>query len=402
MTSCVTVVGIGADGWARLDEETRRTVERAGTLIGGERHLAMVPPVEGQRRLRWPSPLRAGLRELLASCDGGAVVLASGDPLLSGVGSTLIDVLGPERVEVIPALSSVTLARARMRWPAETTTVLSLVGRDPRTLLRLLTPGRRILVLSGDGSTPRRVAELLVASGFGTSELTVLSDLGTAQEAAFRAVAAEGVPARSPALNVVAVECAGSPAGKSLVAGLPDEAFEHDGQLTKRDVRASALARLAPMPGQLLWDVGAGAGSVGIEWMRTDASCRTVAVESHPERARRIEANAAALGVPALRVVHGRAPEALDGLEAPDAVFVGGGATREGVLEHCLRALRPGGRLVVHGVTLQTEVLLAAKYRELGGELVRLSVEQLAPLGAFDGWTPSRTVTQWSLRKEAQ
>ncbi|GAA2724797.1 precorrin-6y C5,15-methyltransferase (decarboxylating) subunit CbiE [Actinocorallia aurantiaca] len=402
MTSRMTVVGIGADGWARLDEPTRRTVERAGTLIGGERHLAMAPPVEGQRRLRWPSPLRAGLPALLASCDGDVVALASGDPLLSGVGSTLIDLLGPERVEIIPALSSVTLARARMRWPAETTAVLSLVGRDPRTLLRLLTPGRRILVLSGDGTTPRRVAELLVESGFGTSELTVLSDLGTAREAAFRAVAAEGVPAELPALNVIAVECAEALAGRSLVAGLPDEAFEHDGQLTKRDVRASALARLAPMPGLLLWDVGAGAGSVGIEWMRAHASCRTIAVESHPDRARRIETNAAALGVPGLRVVHGRAPEALDGLEAPDAVFVGGGATREGVLDRCWKALRPGGRLVVHGVTLQTEVLLADKYRELGGELVRLSVEQLAPLGAFDGWTPSRTVTQWSLRKEEQ
>ncbi|GAA0937633.1 precorrin-6y C5,15-methyltransferase (decarboxylating) subunit CbiE [Actinocorallia libanotica] len=399
MTLSVTVVGIGADGWARLDETARRAVEEAGTLLGGARHLAMVPPVPGQRRLPWPSPLRAGLGGLLASCSGDVVALASGDPLVSGVGGTLIDVLGPDRVRIVPALSSVAIARARMRWPAETAAVLSLVGRDPRTLLRLLAPGRRVLVLSGDGTTPRRVAELLLAAGFGTSELTVLSDLGTEREAVARAVPAEGVPAEFPALNIVAVECAGT-GGRSLVAGLPDEAFEHDGQLTKRDVRASALSRLAPLPGGLLWDVGAGAGSVAVEWMRTDASCRAVAIESHPERAARIARNAASLGVPALHVVHGRAPEALHGLEAPDAVFIGGGATAEGVVDLCWKALKPAGRLVVHGVTLQTEALLLARYAELGGELTRLSVEQAAPLGAFAGWKPARAVTQWSLLKD--
>ncbi|WP_106400236.1 precorrin-6y C5,15-methyltransferase (decarboxylating) subunit CbiE [Actinocorallia populi] len=399
MTVSVTVVGIGADGWTSLDEAARRTVEEAGTLLGGARHLAMVPPVPAQRRLPWPSPLRAGLGALLASCSGDVVALASGDPLVSGVGSTLIDVLGPDRVRIVPALSSVALARARMRWPAETTSVLSLVGRDPRTLLRLLSPGRRVLVLSGDGTTPRRVAELLLAAGFGTSELTVLSDLGTEREAMLRAVPAEGVPAELPALNIVAIECSGT-GGRSLVAGLPDDAFEHDGQLTKRDVRASALSRLAPLPGQMLWDVGAGAGSVAVEWMRTDASCRAIAIESHPERAARIAGNAASLGVPALHVVHGRAPEALHGLASPDAVFIGGGATAEGVIDLCWKALKPAGRLVVHGVTLQTEALLMARYADLGGELTRLSVEQAAPLGAFDGWKPARTVTQWSLRKD--
>ncbi len=398
MTVFVTVVGIGADGWALLDAGTRRIVTRAGTLLGGARHLAMVPDVPGQRRLTWPSPLRAGLPALLESCTGEVVALASGDPLVSGVGGTLIDLLGRDRVEIIPAVSSVALARARMRWPAETTTVLSLVGRDPRTLLRLLAPGRRVLILSGDGTTPRRVADLLVAAGFGTSGMTVLSELGTAREAVFHAVPAEGVAAEFPALNIVAVTCAGT--GHPLIAGLPDEVFEHDGQLTKRDIRASALARLAPLPRQVLWDVGAGAGSVAIEWMRADAACRAIAIEAHPERAARIERNAASLGVPGLRVVHGRAPGALHGLDAPDAVFVGGGATREGVLDVCWEALRPGGRLVVHGVTLQTEALLAAKHGELGGELTRISVEQAAPLGSFTAWKPARAVTQWTLRKD--
>jgi precorrin-6Y C5,15-methyltransferase (decarboxylating) len=426
----IVVVGIGAGGWDEVPVRHQQLIRGASVLLGGKRHLDLVPDVPGQRREPWPSPLRDGLPALLGSVDD-AVALASGDPLVSGIGTTLIDLLGPENVRIEPAVSSVTLARARMGWPAESCVAVSLVGRDVALIARELAPGRRILALSSDGSTPASVANLLVTAGFGASTLTVLGDLGAETESTQSATASTWA-GESPRLNIVAIECVtdsvgfdtdplvprgsgstnGGTAGRaasaservetntvapSWVAGLPDEAFDHDGQLTKRDLRASALSRLAPAPGQHLWDVGAGAGSVGIEWMRAHPTCTTTAIEASPERAARIARNAARLGVPGLSVVEGRAPDALADLPAPDAIFIGGGATRPGVLDTCLAALRPGGRIVVHGVTLETEQLLAAAYQEHGGELTRISVETSAPIGTFTGWTPARSVTQWTL-----
>jgi precorrin-6Y C5,15-methyltransferase (decarboxylating) len=399
-TPRITVVGVTADGWSSLPGRLRRTVLEAEVVLGGRRHLAMLPEAAGQRREAWPSPLREGLPALLASLGGARVVaLASGDPLVSGIGTTLVDLLGVDSVRVEPAVSSVALARARMGWPSERCAVVTLVGRDPRLLLRELAPGHRVLVLSSDAGTPAVVAALLAGAGYGRSVMTVLGDLGTAAESRLARTADTWLaspPGEVPALHVLALELAGPPA-HGLVAGLPDDAFESDGQLTRRDLRASALARLAPAPGQHLWDVGAGAGSVGIEWMRAHPACVTTAVEANVERAARVARNAGRLGVPGLRVVTGRAPDALAGLPSPDAVFIGGGATRPGVLETCLGALRPGGRLVAHGVTLETESLLADAYHRHGGELTRLAVETTAPVGSFTGWTPARTVTQWSL-----
>lgn len=394
MSPHLTVVGVGADGWEGLPGPSRSLVLGASVLLGGARHLDLVPAVEGQVRRPWPSPLRAGLPDLLASlpADGGVVALASGDPLVSGIATTLQDV-GAE-VTVVPAVSSVALARARMGWPAQTCAVVTVVGRDVRRVLREAAPGRRVLVLSADASTPTAVASLLVAAGWGETRLTVLGDLGAVTESRTESTAASfGLD--PPALHVLALEVAGAGLA-SWTPGLPDEAFEHDGQLTRRDLRASALARLAPAPGQLLWDVGAGAGSVGIEWMRAHPTCRTVAVESDPGRAERVARNAGALGVPDLTVVHGRAPAALAGLPAPDAVFVGGGASRPGVLDACVAALAPGGRLVVHAVTLETEAELVRRHAALGGELTRHAVETAAPVGTFTGWTPARAVVQWS------
>jgi precorrin-6Y C5,15-methyltransferase (decarboxylating) len=394
----VRVVGVGADGFEGLPPRSRQAVLGAGVLLGGRRHLDLVPAVPGQRREVWPSPLRPGLRTLLGSLGEASVVaLASGDPLVSGIGTTLVEVLGAERVTIEPAVSSVALARARMGWSAEGCAVVSLVGRDPHLVLRELAPGRRVVVLSGDETTAATVAQLLTAHGYGDSRLTVLGELGAASEQRIDGVASTW-SATSPRLAVLAVEARGPHAG-GWVAGLPDDAFEHDGQLTKRDLRAAALARLAPTPGERLWDVGAGAGSVGIEWMRAHPTCTTTAVEAEQERAARIGRNAARLGVPDLEVVHGRAPGALAGLAEPDAVFVGGGATGEHVVDTCLAALRTGGRLVVHGVTVETEQLLASLHREQGGELTRISVETTAPIGGFTGWTPARTVTQWALTR---
>jgi precorrin-6Y C5,15-methyltransferase (decarboxylating) len=286
-----------------------------------------------------------------------------------------------------------------MRWSAESSEVVTLVGRDPDVLRRELAPGRRLLVLSSDESTPGTVAALLRDEGFGATRMTVLGDLGADTESRLEATAESFDRQDVPRLYVLALDVVGPPVN-SWAAGLPDDAYEHDGQLTKRDLRASALARLRPQPGELLWDVGAGAGSVGIEWLRSHRLCRAVAVEADPGRAARIARNAAALGVPSLDVVQGRAPDALADLSDPDAVFVGGGAG-PALLDLCRDRLRPGGRLVVHGVTLETERLLLDAHQAHGGELVRVSVEQVTPLGQrFRGWTPARAVTQWAWTKE--
>lgn len=389
----IIVVGLSADG-VLADPDA---VAAASVVIGSRRHLGLLPESPTQRRIPLPTPLRPGLAALVEE-HGDVVVLASGDPLVSGIGATLIDMYGAGRVDIRPAVSSVALARARMGWPAETSAVVSVVGRDVSLVRRELAPGRRILVLSSDEHTPHQVAALLTEAGYGRSRLTVLGDLGT-PACQSTGVTADACAGAFPRLNIVAVEVVGGSAGIGWVAGLPDEAFEHDGQLTKRDLRACALARLAPVPGERLWDVGAGAGSVGIEWMRAHPTCTATAVEADPERAARISRNAARLGVPTLAVVTGRAPDALAGLPAPDAVFVGGGATRAGVLDSCLAALRPGGRLVVHGVTLETESLLARLQAEHGGELSRISVERVHAIGTFRGWAPARTVTQWALTR---
>lgn len=398
----VAVVGIGADGWEGLTDAARERVRWADVLVGGERHLSLVPEVVGQVRRTWPRPL-TGLADLLAEHEGQRVVaLASGDPLVSGIGGTLARLVG-ERLEVLPAVSSVSLARARLRWPAESAPVVTLVGRDPAALRRELAPGRRLLVLSSDETTPALVARLLVEEGYGATRMVVLGDLGATGESRVEGTAsAAGEWAQDlPRLHVLALELFGPVVG-SWAAGLPDDAFEHDGQLTKRDLRASALARLAPQPGQLLWDVGAGAGSVGIEWLRAEETCAAVAVEADPERAERVARNARRLGVPRLQVVTGDAPAELAGLPDPDAVFVGGGATADGLLDLCAARLRRGGRLVVHGVTLETEQVLLERYRRDGGELTRLSVEHAAPLGGRTGWTPARPVTQWAWTKPVE
>ncbi|WP_245565872.1 precorrin-6y C5,15-methyltransferase (decarboxylating) subunit CbiE [Thermocrispum municipale] len=398
----MTVVGVGADGSLQPAAET--LLREADVVLGGRRHLELVAPVAGQERRLWPAPLGPALPALMAELRGRQVVaLASGDPMLSGIGTTLVRTLGAEAVHVLPSISSVALARARMRWSAEESVVVTLVGRHEARVLREVAPGQRILVLTSGSQTVASVGRLLTEAGHPDAVITLLGNLGTDTESRYTKTAQEWAATAVdtvPPLHVLAIEIpAGASAWRSSwVAGLPDEAFENDGQLTKRDLRASALARLSPAPGQHLWDVGAGAGSIGIEWMRAHPTCRTTAVEADSERAARVARNATRLGVPDLRVVEGRAPDALAGLEPPHAIFIGGGATRPGVLDACLAALRPGGRLVVHGVTLETESLLAEAYRTHGGELTRLAVETTHPVGTFTGWTPLRTVTQWSLR----
>jgi precorrin-6Y C5,15-methyltransferase (decarboxylating) len=374
-------------------------VKRAEVVLGSPRHLKLVPAFPGQHREAWPSPLREGLPKLLARFPERRIVaLASGDPLVAGIGSTLIDILGVAQVRVHPALSSVAVARARMGWGDDSVEVIRLRGDDVDQVRRAIFPDRRLIILSRDSGSPAEIAAVLNASGFGESQVTVLGDLDSDVESRVDSLARDrrGI---APALNVVCVACIG-PGFGTLAPGLPDQAFDHDGQLTKRDVRASAVAHLMPRPGQLLWDVGAGAGSIAIEWLRCHPSCRAIAIEQRIERAKRIQANARALGVPGLSVVNAVAEEILDELPQPDAVFIGGGGTWE-IISRCWEALAEEGRIVVHSVTQETEMIMAHCRNDHGGELTRLSVEHLEPIGRYQGWQPARPVVQWSAVKES-
>ncbi|MEV6298942.1 precorrin-6y C5,15-methyltransferase (decarboxylating) subunit CbiE [Actinoplanes sp. NPDC051861] len=393
----VTVVGLGAGGWSDLSGTGRSALDAAEVIFGSARQLALLPDSVAARRVPWPSPLLPALPALLDAERGRAVsVLASGDPMFHGIGATLVRLLGAARVCVLPHPSSVSLAAARMGWDLAGTDVVTLVTAPVETLARWLNPGRRILVLSAGAQTPAAVAGLLAARGYASSEMTVLEQLGGPGERAVAGTAGGWVAPAGDPLNVIAVRCGDGPPGP-CVAGLPDDAYAGDGQLTKREVRAVTLAALAPVPGRLLWDVGAGSGSIGIEWMRSHPSCRAVAIESSADRVTTITLNAANLGVPGLRVVHGRAPEALDGLPDPDTIFIGGGVTRDGVLDRCLAALRPGGRLVANAVTVESEAVLAAAYAKYGGDLTRLTVQRGAPVGGFTGWRSFMPVTIWSV-----
>ncbi|MEE1841532.1 precorrin-6y C5,15-methyltransferase (decarboxylating) subunit CbiE [Streptomyces sp. JV190] len=398
----MTVVGIGADGWAGLPDAGRAALADAQVLIGGARQLALLPPSCRGQRVPWPSPLRPAVPGLLAAHAGSRIaVLASGDPMFYGIGRALTEVLGPDGLRILPHPSSVSYACARIGWPVEDTETVTLVGRPAARLAAALHDGRRVLVLSADADTPAVVAGLLRERGFGPSRLRVLEQLGGAEETCLGGTADHWPHPPGDPLNIIAVECRRAPGAPRLgaVPGLPDEAYEHDGQLTKRHIRAATLGVLAPAPGELLWDIGGGSGSIAIEWMRSHPSCRAVTVERDPARAARIVRNADRLGVPALRVVTGRAPGDLAGLPAPDAVFIGGGLTAPGLLEACWDALGPGGRLVANTVTLESEALLAEAHRRHGGDLVRLAVAHAVPVGGFTGWRQAMPVTQWSVRK---
>ncbi|MFE1378617.1 precorrin-6y C5,15-methyltransferase (decarboxylating) subunit CbiE [Streptomyces sp. NPDC058740] len=401
--SVVSVVGIGADGWDGLAEASRRTLRAAEVLIGGPRQLDLLPAADcpGARE-PWPTPLLPAVRGLLAAHEGRRIaVLASGDPMFYGIGRTLAGILGPDRLDVLPHPSSVSYACARLGWPLEATETVSLVARPLDALTGRLHDGRRLLLLSEGADTPARVAALLRGRGWGGTRMRVLEQLGSERERTLDGTAADWPHALTDPLNVIALDCARDPETPRLgvTPGLPDEAYEHDGQLTKRYVRAATLAALAPAPGELLWDVGGGSGSIGIEWMRAHRDCRAVSVEKSPERAARIARNAAALGVPALRVVTGPAPASLAGLPTPQAVFIGGGLTVPGLLDACWDALPAGGRLVANTVTLESEALLAERYRSHGGELIRLAVAAAVPVGGFTGWRQAMPVTQWSVTK---
>ena len=405
MSTWLTVIGIGDDGLAGLSASARALVETAELLVGGERHQAMVAEIAAER-LTWEGGVHQAA-EVIAGWRGRrVVVLATGDPMWYGGGGNLSRLFGSDELTVIPYPGAFSLAAARMLWPMADVLCVSVHGRPFETLGLHIQPGARLLVLSRDGQTPAHAAALLAERGFGPSRITVLEHLGGPHERRLDGIAETWSHPRTADLNTLAIDCRAGPMARVLppVPGLPDALFESDGQLTKREVRAATIAALAPLPGQTLWDVGAGSGSVAIEWLRAAPGQRTfdgrearaVAVEREAGRCALIARNAAALGVPQLEIVHGEAPDALAGIPpSPDTIFLGGGLARPGLLDRCWDALAPGGRLVANGVTLDSGALLLDFRKRHGGELTRLAISHAGPIGHLTAFRPLMEVTQY-------
>ncbi|QND63982.1 precorrin-6y C5,15-methyltransferase (decarboxylating) subunit CbiE [Mesorhizobium loti] len=394
----LTVVGIGEDGLAGLGDEAKQRIAQAEIIFGGKRHLALVAAFAKGEPRPWPVPFDAEMGDVLALAGRRVCVLASGDPFFHGVGATLARKVEPQEMHVIPAPSAVSLAAARLGWALQDIEIVSLHGRPLDLIRPLLQPNARILALTSDAEAPAAIARLLAELDFGASRLTVLEALGGPSEN-HRSARADAFDLENiNPLNVLAIEVESGPDARvlPLTSGLADHLFDHDGQITKREIRAITLSALAPRRGELLWDIGAGSGSIGIEWMLAHPSTRTIAIEADPIRAARIGHNAAACGVPGLVVVEGSAPKALAKLDTPDAIFIGGGGSDAGVLNAAIKALRSGGRLVANAVTLEMETLLLARHVSLGGDLTRINISRASPVGSMQAWRPAMPVTQWS------
>ncbi len=396
----LSIVGIGEDGIAGLSPISQRLIEGAELVVGGTRHLELAGPLIRGERLAWPSPIHDAFPHILARRGKAVTVLASGDPFHFGIGKQLASLVPADEFIAIPNASAFSLAAARMGWALQDVATVTLHGLALEAIIRYLQPGARILALSWDGETPHKFATLLAGRGLGASRLIVLESMGGPRERVRESLAKDFNLSDVDALNTIAVEVvaeAESPIAH-LACGLDDSLFENDGQLTKREVRAMVLSSLAPRQGELLWDIGLGAGSIAIEWMLCHPSLRAIGIEERADRAERATRNAAALGAPDLEIVIGRAPDALQGLSAPDAVFVGGGLT-DGVLEAAWRSLNSGGRLVANAVTLESETILLEIFRRLGGELMRLDISRADRVGALHGWRPSMPITHWRITK---
>ena len=395
----LTLIGLGEDGLDGLSPAASRALEQASFIVGGARHLALLGETQAQR-MAWPTPLEAGVEAVLARRGRPTCVLASGDPFHYGVGATLARHLAAPEMRCLPAPSAFSLICARLGWAQQDCAVLSLHGRPLERLAPHLQPGARLLALTWDGETPRKVAQRLVALGMGRSRFIVCEAMGGPRERRVESTAADfqGVV---DALNTLAIEVVADRGARimPLACGLPDDFFEHDSQITKREVRAITLSTLAPRRGELLWDIGAGSGSISIEWILRHPANRAIAIETRADRAARIGRNALELGAPDLRIVEGAAPGALAGLPTPDAIFIGGGGTDAGVLDAAFAALPEGGRLVVNAVTLETQAEIMRRHVALGGALTKIEIARADPVGPFHGWRATMPVMQWSIVK---
>lgn len=405
MQKWLSIVGIGEDGLEGVSPIGRSLLSQATVIVGGERHLAMMPSDDPREKLLWTAPIADSVSQIIHRRGQAICVLASGDPMCYGIGVTFTRHVPITEMTIVPAPSAFSLACARLGWALTDVETLSLCGRDPTLLNAVLYPGARILILSADQTTPATVAQLLTQQGYGESQITVLERMGGIHELIIEGIAASWTTPDLADLNTIAITCLAStllPLYPSTPCpGLPDTAYHHDGQLTKREVRAVTLSALAPLPGQLLWDVGAGCGSIAIEWMRSDRRCRAIAIEQHPTRLQYIANNANALGVPHLNIVAGEAPNALKNLPEPDAIFIGGGLTTLDLLETCWRSLRPGGRLVANAVTVESEQMLFQWQGKLGGNLSRIAIQRAESVGKFLGWKAMAPVTQWAVVKRS-
>jgi precorrin-6B C5,15-methyltransferase / cobalt-precorrin-6B C5,C15-methyltransferase len=396
----LSLVGIGEDGLDGLSPAARRLLAQAELVVGGARHLALAGPL-GCETLAWPSPLTDAFPEILARRGRPVVVLASGDPFFYGIGTTLAQHVPVDEILSVPQPSSFALAASLLGWSQQDCALVTLHGRALERIIPHLRRGSKILALSWDGGTPQKLADLLVARGMGQSRLVALEAMGGPREKSREALARDWPHAHVDPLNVVAVEVHADRGAKIVprTPGLPDDWFEHDGQITKRDIRAITLAALAPRGGELLWDVGAGSGSIAIEWLLADSSARAIAFEGNAPRAARIARNALAFGTPDLQIVEGRAPDSFAGLPQPDAIFVGGGATEPGLMKRAMEALPSGGRLVANAVTLETQALMTQLRGAHGGDLVSIQIALSEPVGRFTGLRPAMPVLQWRWEK---
>lgn len=399
-TPWLSIIGIGEDGLDGLGIAAREALAAAELVFGGQRHLTLAASlIQGQAQ-PWPSPFADGINAVLAARGRAVVVLASGDPFLYGVGATLAPHLTAGEWIAYPAPSAPALAASRLGWPLADVEIVSLHGRDITRLRPHLHPGQRLLLLTSDAAAPAAIAQMLVADGFGPSQLTLFNRLGGPAESRAEGSARDFTGISTDPLNLLAVTVVAEPAANlpRLTPGLPDDWFQHDGQITKAPVRALTLAALSPRRGELLWDLGAGSGSIAIEWCLRHPAQRAIAVERHPDRAARIADNARRFGVPDLTIITADSADAIATLPAPDAVFIGGGA-KAGLLAACREALNPGGRLVVNAVTLETEAVLLAEHAAHGGSLLRLDIAQAAPVGPLTGWRPAMPIVQWRWEK---
>ncbi|MEX0345667.1 MAG: precorrin-6y C5,15-methyltransferase (decarboxylating) subunit CbiE [Rhizobiaceae bacterium] len=393
----LSVVGIGEDGVAGLGDDAKSLIRNSEAVFGGKRHLALAASLISGEAISWPSPFDTTMAAIRQLRGRPVCVLASGDPFLHGVGATLAKQVDPREMRVVPHASSFSLAAARLGWPLQEVETISLHGRELAHIRPLLHDQRKIIALTSDETGPKALAMNLSEWGFGHSVLHVMEALGGPYEKITRQTSAGfDLPAVNP-LNLVAISVVadGPDAEIPLSVGLPDTLFDHDGQITKREIRAMTLSALAPRKGELLWDIGAGAGSVSIEWMLCHPSMRAIAIERDEARAARIQSNAQSLGVPDLQVVTEAAPEALDGLPTPDAIFIGGGGSNPKLMDTVISRLPANGRLVANAVTLEMESMLLQRRAQLGGDLVRLAVSRAAPVGTMNGWRPAMPVTQW-------
>lgn len=395
----LSVVGIGEDGLSGLNAAALSLINNAAVIFGGNRHLAMLPKTDCCEKFIWKSPITASIAEILTKRGQQVCVLASGDPMCFGIGVTLTKQIPLEEMIIIPAPSAFSLACSRLGWSLTEVEILSLCSRPPALLESYIYPGAKLLILSEGKNTPAVVADILKKRGFGKSKITILERMGGDYERIIEFNA--NINDEFADLNVVAVDCIAEAGIIALprLPGLPDIAYHHDGQLTKREVRAITLTALAPIPGQLLWDIGAGCGSISIEWMREHSRCRAIAIEQNPSRLKYIAENALTLGTPNLQIIEGKAASCLKDLPQPDAIFIGGGVTSVGLFDVCWQALKPGGRLVANVVTIEGEQKLFQWHKLVGGELTRIAIQRAEPIGKFLGWKAMAPVTQWVVVK---